>query len=88
MTSAIRETREELGIEIGEARPVAFTNDIFADEDKHYVTLFVQAKLKAGEPRIMEPDKIADIGWFAWDEMPRPLFLPIENLLKQRYRPE
>lgn len=85
---AIRETREELGIEIGEARPVAFTNDIFADEDKHYVTLFMQAKLKAGEPRIMEPDKIADIGWFAWDEMPRPLFLPIENLLKQRYRPE
>lgn len=85
---AFRETREEFGVEIDGARPVAFTNDVFADEDRHYVTLFVQAKPGSGEPKIMEPDKTAEIGWFAWDGMPRPLFLPIENLLRQGFRPE
>jgi len=85
---AARETREEFGVEISGAEPLAFTNDIFADEGKHYVTLFVQAGLGSGEPRIMEPDKTTEIGWFAWDEMPRPLFLPIENLLKLGFRPQ
>lgn len=85
---AIRETREEMGIEIGDVRPASFTNYIFTAEDKHYVTLFLTAKVVSGEPHIMETDKTDDLGWFSWDELPRPLFLPVENLLKQGLRPE
>lgn len=84
---AIRESREEMGIEIRDVKPAAFTNDIFSEEDKHYVTLFMTAKITSGEPRIMEPDKTTDMGWFAWDEMPEPLFLPVQNLKRQGYRP-
>jgi 8-oxo-dGTP diphosphatase len=85
---AARETQEEFGVEISGPTPVAFTNDVFAAEDRHYVTLFVQAKLESGEPKIMEPDKTSEIGWFAWDGMPQPLFLPIVNLLKQGFKPQ
>lgn len=85
---AARETLEEVGIKIANAKSVTFTNDISPDEDTHYVTLFVVSDWKSGEPSIMEPDKATEFGWFAWDELPRPLFLPIENLLKQGFRPE
>jgi 8-oxo-dGTP diphosphatase len=35
---AIRETLEEVGIEIGNVRFVAVTNDIFKDSGKHYIS--------------------------------------------------
>jgi 8-oxo-dGTP diphosphatase len=35
----------------------------------------------------MEPEKCEGWEWFEWDQLPRPLFLPIENLLKQSFDP-
>jgi 8-oxo-dGTP diphosphatase len=40
-----------------------------------------------GEPQVLEPDKCEAWGWFAWDDLPQPLFLPIRNLLRQGFRP-
>ena len=51
------------------------------------ITLFVRAEWRSGEPTIREPEKMADLRWFAWDALPQPLFLPIENLLRQGYDP-
>lgn len=84
---AARETKEETGIEIKNIRMASFTNDIFEKEQKHYVTLFVIAELSSGTPKIMEPEKCESWQWFNWDDMPRPLFVPIQNLLKQDYNP-
>ncbi len=85
---ARRETAEECGIEIANIRSATFTNDIFLSEDKHYITICAVADFIAGEPQVLEPDRMEEWGWFGWDEMPRPLFLPAENLLKQGFRPE
>lgn len=82
---ARREVREETGITIKNIRPGPFTNDIFAQEHKHYVTLFVLAEYDAGTLEAREPDKCDEWGWFEWTDLPQPLFLPIRNLLKQGF---
>ncbi len=78
---AIRETKEEAGIDIGNISFLTATNDIFHDEAKHYITIFMKADLLSGEPNIMEPEKCTEIGWFSWDCLPRPLFIPMQNLV-------
>ncbi len=83
---ACREVLEETGLILTHTRTGPFTNDVFEDEGKHYVTLFVQGKAE-GEPRLMEPDKCLEWGWFDWSQLPKPLFLPVKNLLKNGFTP-
>ncbi len=84
---AIREVLEETGLKINDIEPVAFTNDIFEKEGKHYVTLFVLAKQCDGEPCIMEPDKCNGWSWFDWNALPQPLFASLVNLKQQGFVP-
>jgi 8-oxo-dGTP diphosphatase len=84
---ARREVLEETGLEIARPRQGPFTNDHFAAEEKHYVTLFVVADCPAGEPRVMEPDKCEEWRWFEWEALPQPRFLPIDHLLESGFSP-
>ena len=84
---AKRETKEECGLEIGLMSQVAVTNNIFKDEDIHSITLFFSTNWIKGEPLVNEPDKIAQWNWFSWDNLPEPLFLPLELLKKQNFNP-
>ncbi|MFA6131502.1 MAG: NUDIX hydrolase [Patescibacteria group bacterium] len=84
---AIRETAEEAGIVIKNLKPWVYTNDFFEKEDKHYVTVYVIAEYESGEPQTMEPDKCEGWDWFDWNDLPRPLFLTTENLLKAGHNP-
>ncbi|MCG8633970.1 MAG: NUDIX hydrolase, partial [Desulfobacterales bacterium] len=85
---AKREVMEETGLEVDNIRHQAFTNDIFTREDKHYATLFVRADYTSGKAVVMEPDKCEQWAWFDWGQFPEPLFLSLENLLKQGFRPD
>ena len=84
-----REGREETGMDLTviDEHPVAVTNDMFPENDKHYVTLFFRATAAGQEPRVMEPDKCEEWRWFYWQELPSNLFLPVQNLIKQGYCP-
>jgi 8-oxo-dGTP diphosphatase len=84
---AMREVFEETGIRIREVRLGPYTNDIFLQEGKHYVTLFVIASYDSGSLKVKEPDKCEKWEWFEWDRFPTPLFLPTTNLLKQGFNP-
>lgn len=84
---ARRETMEETGIKIKNLRSGPYTNDLFEKEDKHYITLFIIADYESGEVRLMEPDKCEKWDWFEWDNLPQPLFLPVQNLLKLGFNP-
>lgn len=84
---AAREVAEEIGLMIKNPRHWTFTNDIFEKEGKHYVTLFIIAETENDEPQILEPDKCECWEWFEWNDLPRPLFVPIENLLKAGHNP-
>jgi len=87
---AARELAEETGIEIDSKRfkKLTFTNDIFENEEKHYVTLYVEVAPEPGllklNAKLLEPDKCD--AWCWQDAPPNPLFLPIENLLKDGFR--
>ncbi len=84
---AKREVCEETGLDVGTIRHAAFTNDIFVEEKRHYITLFVTADYRGGKPVVMEPLKCSGWEWFAWNALPSPLFLPLKNLLKQGFSP-
>ncbi len=84
---ARRETLEETGIRIKNIRLATVTNDIFEKEGKHYVTVYMVAEHDSGEARVMEPNKCETWGWFRWDELPRSLFLCLEDAIKQGFDP-
>jgi len=84
---ARREAREEVGVEVAEVRFRAITNDVFRAEGKHYITLWMQGAYRSGEPARRAEDEVAEVGWFAWDALPQPLFLPLQNLLQGRCDP-
>ena len=85
--TAHRETDEEAGVSIRNVRFATVTNDVFIAENKHYVTIYMLADYLSGEPTIKEPEKCLQWKWFSWNELPSPLFLPVENLLKQGFDP-
>ena len=82
---AKREVFEETGLSIKDVRYAAVTNDVFKEEKKHYVTLFVVAKYDSGTLQIKEPEKCEKWDWFELPKFPEPLFLSLNNLLKQGF---
>jgi len=86
---AYRKNNEETGLKIKlmTPTPTIWTNDIFERGKKHYHTFYIKAKYISGEPKILEPEKCEEWKWFKWNNLPRNLFLPVENLIKQGYNP-
>lgn len=79
--TARREVKEETGLEIADVRFGAVTNDHFADEEKHYVTVWMLSDWARGKEYIAEPDKCLEQAWHTLDDLPEPLFLPWKQLL-------
>jgi len=69
---AVRETLEEAGIEIENAKVVALSN--LAWEGKQYIDIGLRADWKSGEARICEPDKCSELVWRSIDDVPEHLF--------------
>jgi 8-oxo-dGTP diphosphatase len=84
---AARETLEETGVNIGEVEFIAITNDLFPSEQKHYLTVWVQAIYLSGQARVAYPDKVAQVSWVSWEALPEQLFIPFNNLLTGRSYP-
>ncbi len=86
-TDAVRrELLEETGLAARTIRPVAWTNDVFADDNLHFVTLH-HAVDADGEPEVREADKVEAWGWYPWDALPKPLFAPAAALHASGWRP-
>lgn len=56
-------------------------------DNKHYVTIAMVVDWKSGTPRILEPNKCEEWRWFALGELPKPLFIPTRNFIKNGYNP-
>jgi 8-oxo-dGTP diphosphatase len=83
---ATREAKEEVGMDVFDIRFRAVTNDVFEAEGRHYITVWMEGKSN-DEPTIVSEREVEEIGWYAWDALPQPLFLPLENLVKKNSYP-
>ena len=84
--SAAREVAEEVGITLPleSLRFIGYTNDLFPDTNKHYVTFgFVARVADPGLARNMEPDKCDDIQWVDPTDWPDNLFPSVQNFVDQ-----
>jgi 8-oxo-dGTP pyrophosphatase MutT (NUDIX family) len=75
--AAIREAREEAGVEIDPADLVPVTamhrTGGNGDPIDERVDFFFTASKWTGEPRLMEPGKADALDWFALDKLPDPV---------------
>ena len=81
--TAKREALEETGLEVDHLSPAGFTYDHFDENNTNYLTLFYSCEWTHGEPQIMEKDKCLEWRWVDPADMPKPLFKPVESLMKQ-----
>ncbi len=84
---ARREVFEETGLKIKNIKETFYTNDIYEKENKHYVTFFLISKYDSGKLEIKEPNKCLEWKWCDWNNLPKPLFVPLANLIKKGYSP-
>ncbi|KAI9244041.1 NUDIX hydrolase domain-like protein [Phascolomyces articulosus] len=82
---ARREVLEETNLKIDNITFLTATNDIMVEDDKHYVTVFMQAMVQdPTELRVMEPHKLqGEWLWIDFKDIQQysPLFTPLTNLL-------
>jgi 8-oxo-dGTP diphosphatase len=84
---AVREVKEETDVEIADPKFRVITNDVFEADRKHYITIWMEAKYVSGEPKVSAPYEESEVGWFTWDSLPQPLFLPLQHLLEGKTYP-
>ncbi|OQR90770.1 hypothetical protein ACHHYP_05276 [Achlya hypogyna] len=102
---AIREVKEEtskplhsalphlvaLDLDIANCTLAYTTNDIMEADEKHYITIFMQATISASQvPELTEPDKCEGWIWQDWASLKTPelqarLFLPLQQLTQSSY---
>jgi ADP-ribose pyrophosphatase YjhB (NUDIX family) len=68
-----REILEELGVELIGEQLLCVVDQIDSARGEHWVAPVYVARDFTGEPRICEPEKHSDLGWFALDSLPQPL---------------
>lgn len=82
---AIREAKEETGLDIISPVFIGLTNDIFAEDDKHYISIFMKASYSETQQIInLEPQKIISWNWYSFDYLPSNLFLPLKQLIENK----
>jgi 8-oxo-dGTP diphosphatase len=79
---AIREVKEETGLDItkDDLKLISLGNEMV--EDAHFLTLGFLCENIDGTPKALEPDEITTWEWFDLDSLPKPLFFPTERMLK------
>lgn len=83
-----RELEEETGLRATSVAPISWTDDRFAQDALHYVTLHHRVEVAASaEPELREPERSEGWSWFAWDALPEPLFGPAGALVASGWRP-
>ncbi|XP_009336647.2 geranyl diphosphate phosphohydrolase-like [Pyrus x bretschneideri] len=88
---AARELKEETDLDIKNIELLTVTNHVFREEARpcHYVAIVTRAVLadEDQEPRNMEPNMCDGWDWYEWDNLPEPLFWPLEKAVQAGFNP-
>jgi ADP-ribose pyrophosphatase len=79
---AIREAREEVGLEISIERLLCVTNHRLPRENQHWVSPAFLGRILSGQPRNCEPNKTAEVTWFSLDHLPLNLTITARNAIR------
>jgi 8-oxo-dGTP diphosphatase len=79
---ATREVLEETGLTIDPNKLTFISVNNDRVEDAHFITIGLLYTDPVGEPRVMEPDEITEWKWFFLNDLPQPLFLPSEKIIR------
>jgi len=81
MVAAVkREMQEELGVTIRIIKQLNAIDHLIPGDRQHWVTSgFIVQIIGSNEPKIMEPGKCDEIGWFALDNLPAPLSIATQH---------
>ena len=86
-----REIAEELGLVIEPRHLLCVVDQIDREGDEHWVAPVYLVEDAEGEPRILEPAALAELGWFALTDLPTPLTRATEvallRLARSQQRP-
>lgn len=76
-----RELMEEFGITVEIVRQISTFNHLIPNEKQHWVAIAFMCRLKKGTPKILEPDKCEEFGWFSLEEIEK---LPLSTASASR----
>ena len=83
--------KEETGLEIQKTELLTVTNNLFLEQPKplHYVTIFMRSVQADDDqvPQNMEPEKCDGWDWYDWEDLPQPLFWPLERMVNSGFNP-
>ena len=82
--AARREALEEIGVRLGDLTFVtSMQRTQHAEPIDERIDFFFTCRSWTGDPRIVEPEKAADMGWFPLDALPDPV-VPHELFVLER----
>jgi len=84
--TARRELAEDTGLAGAVPRIVGETLDTFPSAQT-WRTRWVLMDWVTGEPEELEPGEVEGWGWYEWDRLPGPLFLPMASLVSDGFDP-
>jgi 8-oxo-dGTP diphosphatase len=79
---AIREAREEVGVEIAIERLLCVTDHRLPSEGQHWVSPAFLGRIVSGEARNCEPQKTRAVSWFTLGELPANLTMTARNAIQ------
>jgi 8-oxo-dGTP diphosphatase len=87
--TVIREIKEEFGFEIEPYEQLPACDHRIPNEKQHWIAIAFLSRIKRGKPKILEPEKCDEIGWFTLDEIGKmelsiPTRFHLGNILKRK----
>ena len=78
---AIREAREEAGVEVELLRLLCVTDHVLPSEGQHWVAPAYLGRIVKGEVHNCEPEKTQEVKWFPLAEVPKNLTMTARNAI-------
>jgi 8-oxo-dGTP diphosphatase len=78
---AVRETHEEVGLEVSLETLLCVTDHLLPEEGQHWVSPAYLGRVVKGETQNCEPHKTSEVRWFALPDLPPNLTMTASNAI-------